>query len=229
MDKILVVEDEPAVAMGLTYALAAAGYGVTLAETGQQALEKAAADPPAILLLDLRLPDVDGVDVCRTLRTRGFRQPILMLTVRDTTHDIVTGLEAGADDYLTKPYELAELLARVQALLRRAQEASPPSHLSVAPFELDLAQQRVERDGQECRLTSTEFRLFSHLARSPGRVFSRDELIEAVWGYTDYYGDPRTVDVHINHLRRKLERDPSRPEHIITVRGAGYRLEPGPD
>ena len=225
VEKILVVEDEPAVAMGLTYALAAAGYSVQLAQTGGEALEKVEADSPDLLILDLRLPDTDGVEVCRTLRAGRFREPILMLTARDTTHDKVVGLEAGADDYLTKPYELDELLARVRALLRRVQRLSPPAAtLRIGPFELDLAQQRVTRDGQELSLTTTEFKLFCHLANAPGRVFSRDELIEAVWGYQDYFGDPRTVDVHIRHLRQKLERDPAQPEIILTVRGAGYRL-----
>jgi len=227
MDKILVVEDEPAVSMGLTYALAAAGYNVQLAETGLDALAKAVANPPDIFLLDLRLPDIDGVEVCRHLRVQGYLQPILMLTARDTTHDKVVGLEAGADDYLTKPYELDELIARVRALLRRAQGVvSATTTLQVGPFKLDLAQQRVERDGEECQLTATEFKLFCHLAQSPGRVFSRDELIQAVWGYDDFFGDLRTVDVHIRHLRQKLERDPNEPEFLRTVRGAGYRLHP---
>jgi DNA-binding response OmpR family regulator len=225
MEKILVVEDEPAVAMGLTYALAAAGYNVQLAETGEEALERVVADRPDLIILDLRLPDIDGVEVCRTLRTGRFREPILMLTARDTTHDKVVGLEAGADDYLTKPYELEELLARVRALLRRVHRLSPPAAtLRVGPFDLDLAQQRVTREDVELALTSTEFKLFFHLANSPGRVFSRDELIEAVWGYEEYFGDPRTVDVHIRHLRQKLERDPTQPEMILTVRGVGYRL-----
>ena len=231
MNRILVVEDEPAVAMGLTYALAAAGYDVSLAQNGQQALDKVAADPPDLLVLDLRLPDIDGVEVCRRLREGDFRPPILMLTARDTTHDKVVGLEAGADDYLTKPYEVEELLARIRALLRRAQVPhSPATVIRVGPYEVDLAQQQVTREGVECQLTATEFKLFCHLAQSPGRVFSRDELITAVWGYEDFYGDPRTVDVHIRHMRQKLERDPTQPEHIVTVRGVGYRLlaEPEP-
>ena len=225
MAKILIVEDEPAVAMGLTYTLAAADYSVQLAETGNEALDKVAADDPDLLILDLRLPDIDGVEVCRILRDRDFRQPILMLTARDSTHDKVIGLEAGANDYLTKPYELEELLARVGALLRRVERFSPPTAtLHFGPFEVDLAQQRITRGGQEIALTSTEFKLLCHLASSPGRVYSRDELIEAVWGYQDYFGDPRTVDVHIRHLRQKLEQDATQPEYILTVRGAGYRL-----
>jgi two-component system alkaline phosphatase synthesis response regulator PhoP len=228
MEKILVVEDEPAVAMGLTYTLAAANYSVRLAETGAEALAKVTADRPDLIILDLRLPDIDGVEICRNLRAQDFRQPILMLTARDSTHDKVIGLEAGADDYLTKPYELEELLARVQALLRRVQRLSPPAAtLHIGPFELDLAQQRVTRDEQEIALTATEFKLLCHLASAPGRVFSRDELIEAVWGYQDYFGDPRTVDVHIRHLRLKLEDDPTEPDTILTVRGAGYRLATG--
>jgi two-component system alkaline phosphatase synthesis response regulator PhoP len=230
MDKILVVEDEPAVAMGLTYALADEGYSVQLAKTGQEALQQAAAEPPDLFLLDLRLPDIDGLEVCRELRSRGCRQPILMLTARDTTRDKVEGLEAGADDYLTKPYELPELLARIRALLRRAHGAvAPGTSFRVGPFVIDLVQQRVERDGQECQLTATEFRLLSYMAQSPGQVFTRDELIEAVWGYDDFYGDPRTVDVHIRHLRQKLEEDPNHPQYIVTVRGSGYRLQVEPD
>jgi two-component system alkaline phosphatase synthesis response regulator PhoP len=173
---------------------------------------------------------MDGLEVCRELRSRGCRQPILMLTARDTTRDKVEGLEAGADDYLTKPYELPELLARIRALLRRAHGAvTPGTSFRVGPFEIDLVQQRVERDGQECQLTATEFRLLSYMAQSPGQVFTRDELIEAVWGYDDFYGDPRTVDVHIRHLRQKLEEDPNRPQYIVTVRGFGYRLQVEPD
>jgi DNA-binding response OmpR family regulator len=230
MDKILVVEDEPAVAMGLTYALADEGYSVQLAKTGHEALQQAAADPPDLFLLDLRLPDIDGVEVCRELRNRGSRQPILMLTARDTTRDKVEGLEAGADDYLTKPYELPELLARIRALLRRAHgSVLQGTSFQVGPFEIDLVQQRVEREGLECQLTATEFRLFSYMAQSPGQVFTRDELIEAVWGYDHFFGDPRTVDVHIRHLRQKLEGDPNNPEYIVTVRGSGYRLQADQD
>jgi DNA-binding response OmpR family regulator len=229
MDKILVIEDEPAVAMGLTYALADEGYSVQLAKTGHEALQQAAADPPDLFLLDLRLPDIDGVEVCRELRNRGSRQPILMLTARDTTRDKVEGLEAGADDYLTKPYELPELLARIRALLRRARgSVLQGTSFQVGPFDIDLVQQRVERDGHECQLTATEFRLFSYMAQSPGQVFTRDELIEAVWGYDHFFGDPRTVDVHIRHLRQKLEGDPNNPEYIVTVRGSGYRLQADP-
>jgi two-component system alkaline phosphatase synthesis response regulator PhoP len=216
--------------MGLTYALADEGYSVQLAKTGQEALQQAAAEPPDLFLLDLRLPDIDGLEVCRELRSRGCRQPILMLTARDTTRDKVEGLEAGADDYLTKPYELPELLARIRALLRRAHGAvAPGTSFRVGPFVIDLVQQRVERDGQECQLTATEFRLLSYMAQSPGQVFTRDELIEAVWGYDDFYGDPRTVDVHIRHLRQKLEEDPNHPQYIVTVRGSGYRLQVEPD
>jgi two-component system alkaline phosphatase synthesis response regulator PhoP len=230
MDKILVVEDEPAVAMGLTYALADEGYGVQLAKTGQEALHQTAAEPPDLFLLDLRLPDMDGLEVCRELRSRGCRQPILMLTARDSTRDKVEGLEAGADDYLTKPYELPELLARIRALLRRAHGAiAPGTGFRAGPFEIDLVQQRVERDGQECQLTATEFRLLSYMAQSPGQVFTRDELIEVVWGYDYFYGDPRTVDVHIRHLRQKVEEDPNHPQYIVTVRGFGYRLQVEPD
>jgi two-component system alkaline phosphatase synthesis response regulator PhoP len=226
MDKILIVEDEPAVAMGLTYALADEGYSVQLAKTGHEALQQTAVEAPDLFLLDLRLPDMDGLEVCRELRNRGCRQPILMLTARDTTRDKVDGLEAGADDYLTKPYELPELLARIRALLRRAHGVvAPGTSFQVGPFEIDLVQQRVERDGQECQLTATEFRLLSFMAQSPGQVFSRDELIEAVWGYDDFFGDPRTVDVHIRHLRQKLEEDPNHPQYIVTVRGSGYRLQ----
>lgn len=225
MDRILVVEDEPAVAMGLTYALAAGGYNVQLAETGRDALEKVADQPPDLFVLDLRLPDMDGLEVCRVLRARNLAQPILMLTARDTTEDKVAGLEAGADDYLTKPFEMAELLARVRALLRRAHGVLPVPTLRVGPFEIDLGRQQVLRDGNPIQLTATEFKLFCHLAQSPGRVFDRDDLIQEVWGYDAYYGDPRTVDVHISHLRQKLEADPAVPQFIVTVRGMGYRLE----
>lgn len=229
-ERILVVEDERAVARGLVYALREDGFEVMHAETGAEALEAARAWRPHLLLLDLRLPDTSGRDVCRTLRADGSRVPIIMVTALDDELDRVLGLELGADDYVVKPYSLRELLSRVRALLRRAYgDLAPgdaPRALEAGPLRLDLERFTATIDGRPVDLTPTEFKLLRHLAAHPGRPFDRSQLIEAVWGYDDSLGSDRTVDVHIRHLRAKLERDPSRPALIVTVRGVGYKLEP---
>lgn len=223
---ILVVEDNDAVALGLVYALQKEGFAVTRAATAAEGLHHAPASD--LITLDVRLPDGNGFDLCRALRAAGARQPILMLTARDETIDKIVGLEIGADDYMTKPYELRELIARIRALLRRSYGplagSGSAETLTVGDLVIDLAAQRVRRGDDELSLTATEFRLLTFLARHPNKAHSRDALIDAVWGYEEYVGDPRTVDVHIRNLRQKVEADPAEPQRIVTVRGAGYML-----
>ncbi|MFN2234546.1 MAG: response regulator transcription factor [Anaerolineales bacterium] len=227
-ERILVVEDERAVARGLEYGLEKEGFTVILAENGRSALNLASAKKPELILLDIRLPDMSGFDVCRQLRSEGVRIPILMLTARDEAIDKVLGLELGADDYVVKPYDLRELIARIRALLRRAygelSEVDRGKRINFGTIEVDLEQLRVSRDGNEVFLTPTEFRLLRYLIENPRRPASRSRLIEAVWGYTNDIGSDRTVDVHIRHLREKLENDPANPRWIVTVRGAGYKF-----
>ena len=231
-ERILIVEDEYAVARGLEYGLSNEGYVTITAETGQQALELTHSEEPHLILLDIRLPDISGFDVLRQLRARGVRQPILILTARDEEVDKVLGLELGADDYVVKPFQLRELIARVRALLRRAygELSDTASHdkIRFGVIELDIGLLQVKRGGEIIYLTSTEFRLLNHLVSHPNRPFSRAELIEAVWGYDSSIGSDRTVDVHIRHLREKLEDDPTNPTWIVTVRGIGYRFQKTP-
>jgi DNA-binding response OmpR family regulator len=228
-ERILIVEDERAVARGLEYGLAVEGFVVLWAETGQQALDLARTRDPHLILLDIRLPDISGFDVCRELRAEGMRQPILMLTARDEELDKVLGLELGADDYVVKPYSLRELISRIRALLRRAYgelaATSVGDRLRFGEVEVDMERLQVTRQGSSVDLTPTEFRLLRYLLSRPGRPFSRDELIEAVWGYASDIGSDRTVDVHVRHLREKLEDDPAHPRWIVTVRGVGYKFE----
>lgn len=228
-DRILIVEDERAVARGLAYGLETEGFAVIVAENGQKALDLAHTQKPRLILLDIRLPDISGFDVCRQLRSEGARMPILMLTARDEAIDKVLGLELGADDYVVKPYDLRELIARIRALLRRAygelSEANLGKQITFGTIEIDLEQLRVSRDGEPVFLTPTEFRLLRYLVENPRRPASRATLIEAVWGYDGDIGSDRTVDVHIRHLREKLEDDPANPRWIVTVRGAGYKFE----
>ena len=228
-EKILIVEDERAVARGLEYGLESEGFAVLLAENGGKALDLARTQKPHLILLDIRLPDINGFDVCRQLRGEGARMPILMLTARDEAIDKVLGLELGADDYVVKPYDLRELIARIRALLRRAygelSEATQGKMISFGDIEIDLEQLRVSRAGEPVFLTPTEFRLLRYLVENPQRPISRAALIEAVWGYASDIGSDRTVDVHIRHLREKLEDDPANPKWIVTVRGMGYKFE----
>ncbi len=228
-ERILVVEDERAVARGLEYGLQSEGFAVLLAATGQRALELARSEDPHLILLDLRLPDVSGFDVCRQLRAEGRRMPILMLTARDEEVDKVLGLELGADDYVVKPYSLRELLSRIRALLRRAYGelavASKGQRIIFGQIEVDLERLLVHRAGQLVELTPTEFRLLRYLVTHPDRPFTREALIEAVWGYDGTIGSARTVDVHMRHLRQKLEEAPSDPRWLVTVRGIGYKFE----
>ncbi|WP_423226502.1 response regulator transcription factor [Candidatus Amarolinea aalborgensis] len=232
-ERILIVEDERAVARGLTYALQAEGFQVTWAENGQRALDLTAQTDPHLIVLDIRLPDINGFDVCRRLRSQGRRQPILMLTARDEELDKVLGLELGADDYVVKPYKLHELIARIRALLRRAYgelaAAVAGARLRFGDIELDLERLLVTRRGQAVDLTPIEFRLLRYLVSNAERPVTRDALIEAVWGYEGDLGSDRTIDVHMRHLRAKLEDDPARPRWLLTVRGMGYKWarEPG--
>jgi two-component system response regulator VicR len=226
---ILIVEDERAVARGLEYGLRAEGFETLWAANGQQALDLARTQNPQLILLDIRLPDISGFDVCRQLRAEGKRQPILMLTARDEETDRVLGLELGADDYVVKPYSLREVISRVRALLRRAYGelagTSGGRRLGFGEVVLDLERLQVYRGGRLIYLTPTEFRLLRHLVSNPERPFSRAELIEAVWGYASEISHERTVDVHIRHLRQKLEENPAQPRWLVTVRGIGYKFQ----
>jgi DNA-binding response OmpR family regulator len=228
--RILIVEDDRAVARGLEYALAHEGFAVVLAETGRQALDLARTAEPHVILLDVRLPDISGFDVCRRLRAAGLRQPILMLTARDEEVDKVLGLELGADDYVVKPYSLRELISRIRALERRAYGElaveSSERRLVFGDIEVDLDRMLVFRDSRPVDLTPIEFRLLRHLVTHPDRPFDRDALIEAIWGYDSEIGNSRTVDVHMRHLRQKIEDDPAEPRWLVTVRGMGYKFQP---
>jgi DNA-binding response OmpR family regulator len=228
-ERILIVEDERAVARGLEYGLRAEGFDVLWAQSGQSALAMARRESPHLILLDIRLPDISGFDVCRQLRGQGRRQPILMLTARDEEVDKVLGLELGADDYLIKPFSIRELISRIRALLRRAYgelaAAAPEQRLVFGPIVIDTERLLVLRDGQPVELTPIEFRLLRCLANNPGRPLSREQLIEAIWGYDSEIGSDRTIDVHVRHLRQKLEQDPANPRWLLTVRGVGYKFE----
>ena len=231
-EKILIVEDERAVARGLEYGLTAEGFSVVWARSGGEALSLTRSDAPQLIVLDIRLPDINGFDVCRTLRREGQRQPILMLTARDEEVDKILGLELGADDYLVKPYSLRELVSRIRALLRRtygdlATPSTPTARrVTFGAVVVDLDRMVVTHRGQPVDLTPIEFRLLRHLASQPGRPVSREQLIEAIWGYDSDLDNDRTVDVHMRHLRQKLEDDPSNPRWLVTVRGVGYKFEP---
>ncbi len=231
MARILVVEDEATLRSTIAYNLRREGHEVALATDGEEALAEWARHPADIVLLDVMLPRLDGFEVCRRLR-RSSSVPILMLTARTDEIDRVVGLEIGADDYVTKPFSMRELLARVKATLRRQdylhQEAqrsrdADGERVIVGPLRLEPGRRRAYRDGIEINLKPKEFDLLLHLARHPGQVFSAERLIEQVWGY-DALGDTRTVRVHIRSLREKIEVDPSHPALIETVRGVGYRL-----
>lgn len=222
--RILTVEDDERIRTAVKLALEAEGWQVEEAAAGEAALEQFEHNPSDVVLIDIMLPDIDGFEVCRAIR-RTSDVPIVMVTARDDTHDVVAGLEAGADDYLTKPFAPKELSARIRALLRRARASEPGSpHLRFGDLEIIPDEGVVRRNGQEVHLTKTEFRLLVELASTPGRVFSREVLLERVWGY-DYFGDGRLVDVHVRRLRTKVENDPGNPRHVVTVRGLGYKLQ----
>jgi DNA-binding response OmpR family regulator len=222
--RILTVEDDERIRTAVRMALEDEGWVVDESGTGQAALENFGRNPADVVLIDIMLPDIDGFEVCRSLR-RSSDVPIIMVTARADTHDVVAGLEAGADDYLTKPFAPKELSARIRALLRRARTPDPgTSHVRFGDLEIVPEAGVVKVSGDEVHLTKTEFRLLCELASSPGRVFSREVLLERVWGY-GYFGDGRLVDVHIRRLRTKIEADPANPRHVATVRGLGYKLQ----
>ena len=223
--RILTVEDDERIRTSVRLALEDEGWQVAEANTGEEAVAEFSRHPADVVLIDIMLPGIDGFDVCRSIR-RQSDVPIIMVTARADTHDVVAGLEAGADDYLTKPFVPKELSARIRALLRRARSADTTvSRLRFADLEIAPQEGLVTRDGQVIHLTKTEFRLLVELANNAGRVFSREALLERVWGH-DYFGDGRLVDVHIRRLRTKVEADPANPRYVVTVRGLGYKLQP---
>jgi DNA-binding response OmpR family regulator len=222
--RILTVEDDERIRTAVKLALEDEGWSVTEAANGEDALTAFQQEPADVVLIDIMLPGIDGFEVCRSIR-RSSDVPIVMVTARADTHDVVAGLEAGADDYLTKPFAPKELSARIRALLRRARtsEVSSP-HLRFGDLEIVPEEGVVRRSGRDVHLTKTEFRVLVELAQNPGRVFSREVLLERIWGY-GYFGDGRLVDVHVRRLRTKVEADPANPRHVVTVRGLGYKLQ----
>jgi DNA-binding response OmpR family regulator len=223
MSRILVVEDDERIRASMRLALEDEGYSVDEAGSGEEAITQFTVEPYELVLIDLMLPGIDGFETCRALR-RESTVPVIMVTARSDTHDVVAGLEAGADDYVTKPFVAKELAARIRALLRRSRtEDSAAAALSFGDVEIEPDAGVVRRAGEEIHCTRTEFRLLCELATHPGKVLSREHLLERVWGY-DYFGDGRLVDVHVRRLRTKVEPDPATPRFILTVRGMGYKL-----
>jgi DNA-binding response OmpR family regulator len=223
--RILLVDDEHSLQTLLSYPLRKDGYHVTSALDGREALERFTESRYDLVILDLMLPKLDGVEVCRQLR-RHSQVPIIMLTAKGSETDKVAGLEVGADDYITKPFSMREFRSRVKAALRRSRMVGEPPEdepIEQGELRIDPARRLVLLRGDEVAVTYVEFEILTALARSPGRVLSRETLLEHVWGGSDYR-DPRTVDVHIRHLREKLEDDPKLPEYLLTVRGVGYRF-----
>ncbi len=225
MTRILIVEDEVSFSDPLSYLLSREGYEVSVAENGHDALTTFDSSGADLVLLDLMLPGLSGVDVCRALRQRS-NVPVIMLTAKDSEIDKVVGLELGADDYVTKPYSSRELLARIKAVLRRLSDPEElmPTTLESGPVRMDVERHVVTVRGQQVSLPLKEFELLEMLLRNSGRVLTRMQLIDRVWG-TDYVGDTKTLDVHIKRLRAKVEADPAHPSHILTVRGLGYKYD----
>ena len=226
--KILIVEDDQNLLAALKYNFLKESYSVITAVEGTQAIETARSERPELIVLDVMLPKLSGFEVCRILR-KEMTVPILMLTAKTEEADKIVGLEIGADDYMTKPFSMRELLARIRAMLRRAdmsipQPAGEQKHLKIGDLEIDIGRHQVFCRSVPLDLTPKEYDLLVFLTRNKGLVFSREQLLDKVWGY-DYAGDTRTVDVHIRWLRQKIETDPAHPENLLTVRGAGYKLE----
>ena len=224
-EHVLLVEDDPSIREVASLGLEQAGFRVTATGDGRDALTRFRQGPFDLVVLDVMLPSLDGLEVCREIR-RESQMPIVMLSARSELHDVVVGLELGADDYVTKPFELPELVARIKAVLRRSTAGPSEGAISVAGLEIDPAGFSVRKGGEDVALTATEFRLLLELARRPKQVFTRDLLLELVWSY-DYLGDSRLVDVAVQRLRGKIEDDPAQPKLIQTVRGVGYRFGQG--
>jgi DNA-binding response OmpR family regulator len=220
---ILVVEDDETLQQTLAYNLEREGYGVAVATDGQTALQLARSQPFDLIVLDIMLPELDGLSVCRILR-REMDIPVIILTARSSEVDKIIGLDSGADDYITKPFSLGEFLARVRAALRRNFKSDANERLASGDLSLDLVARKVYKNQQEINLSYKEVDLLAELIRNRGVVLSRDLLLTKVWGY-DYYGESRTVDVHIRWLREKIEDEPSKPKRIVTIRSVGYRFE----
>ena len=223
-ERLLLVEDDPSIREIATLGLEQAGFRVTATGDGRDALLRFRQSPFDLVVLDIMLPSLDGLEVCREIR-RESQSPIVMLSARAELHDVVVGLELGADDYVTKPFELPELVARIKAVLRRSTGSPADGTIAIDDLEIDAGSFTVRRGGEEIPLTATEFRLLLELARRPKQVFTRELLLELVWNY-DYLGDSRLVDVAVQRLRGKIEADPKEPKLIRTVRGIGYRLDP---
>jgi DNA-binding response OmpR family regulator len=220
---ILLVEDEPTLLETLAWNLEQDGYGVVTAVDGRAALDRFRETRPDLVILDLMLPEIPGTDVCRIIRQESAT-PIIMLTAKDSEIDKIVGLELGADDYVTKPFSLPELQARIRALLRRTEgrvTVEGPASVDLGAFQVDLPGHRILRDGREVPIRPKAFELLAFLVRQPGQVFTREQLLEHVWGY-DYAGETRTVDVHVHALRTLIEDDPAQPRYLHTVRGVGY-------
>jgi two-component system response regulator RegX3 len=223
--RILIVEDEESLADSLRYNLEREGFSVTVAPDGRAALDRFRAEPMSLVILDLMLPEVSGLDVCRAIRLESD-VPIIMVTAKDSEADKVTGLELGADDYVTKPFSVRELVSRVRALLRRAGMAGGDTKedvLSGGPVQMDVIRHEVRVAGGNTAFPPKEFELLEAFLRRKGRLLTRDFLIEEVWG-ADYFGDTKTLDVHVKRLRKKIEADPHNPEHLVTIRGLGYKF-----
>lgn len=221
--RILTVEDDERIRTAVCLALEEEGWEVEETANGEDALVAFAQDPSDVVLIDIMLPGIDGFEVCRRIRRLGD-VPIVMVTARSDSHDVVAGLEAGADDYLRKPFDPKELSARVRALLRRSRPSESPAQMVVGQLEVIPDEGVVRLAGDEVHLTRTEFRLLVELASSPGKVMSREDLLERVWA-RDYFDDERLVDVHVRRLRTKIEPDPANPRYVVTVRGMGYKLQ----
>jgi two-component system alkaline phosphatase synthesis response regulator PhoP len=223
--KILIIEDDVAIAYGLERNLRFEGYQVQVATDGERGLKYAIDGRPDLIILDIMLPKVSGYEICQTLRKNGIATPVIFLSAKTREADKVTGLDLGGDDYITKPFGLRELLARVKTILRRVREDEEEPKL-FGDIEVDLGGQVVKKKGREVALTSKEFDLLKFLISRPGKVLTRETILKQVWGF-DYFGTARTIDNFINRLRQKIEDDAERPRHLLTVRGAGYKFEGG--